>query len=93
MSQPAIEFLQALGLKARATGPHQTAPRPTPTLWLATVASNYSGSGAPAVVFDGESAATTLLLPYLSSYTPAANDRVLVASIGHSYVILGKILT
>lgn len=92
MSQSVIEFFQALGLKSRATGPHQTAPRPTPTLLLATVDPDYSGSGRPAVTFDGESAVTTRLLPYLGSYTPAASDRVLVAQIGHGYVVLGKIL-
>ena len=57
---------------------------------LGTVKSNTSGSGVT-VQIDGESAATTKKYTYLSSYTPAVNDRVLIAEVGGSYVILGKI--
>lgn len=57
---------------------------------IGTIKSNTSGSGVT-VQIDGESAATTKKYTYLSSYTPAVNDRVLIAEVGGSYVILGKI--
>ena len=57
---------------------------------LGTVKAITSGSGVT-VQIDGESSATTKKYAYLSSYTPAVNDRVLIAEVGGSYVILGKI--
>ena len=57
---------------------------------IGTIKSNTSGSGVT-VQIDGESAATTKKYTHLSSYTPAVNDRVLIAEVGGSYVILGKI--
>lgn len=57
---------------------------------IGTIKSNTSGSGVT-VQIDGESSATTKKYTYLSSYTPAVNDRVLIAEVGGSYVILGKI--
>lgn len=63
-----------------------------PTVFkMGNISSAYS-SGWPKVKFDGESADSVRLYPYMSSYTPAANDRVLVAIVGHSGVILGKII-
>lgn len=59
---------------------------------LATISSSYSG-GRPKLVFDGSLSDTTSTYPYLSSYTPASNDRVLCARVGGSIVILGKIKT
>lgn len=58
---------------------------------LGTISSSYT-SGRPQIVFDGESTASTRTYPYLSSYTPAANDRVIIAIVGHGGVILGKII-
>jgi hypothetical protein len=58
---------------------------------IGTIPATYT-SGRPTVKFDGESAASVRLYAYLSSYTPAANDRVLIALVGHSGVILGKII-
>ena len=49
-------------------------------------------SGLPQVVFDGETSASTRQYPYLASYTPAADDRVLVAMVGHSGVVVGRIV-
>ena len=57
---------------------------------LGIVKTITDGSGVT-VQIDGESAATTKKYTYLSSYTPAVNDRVLIAEVGGSYVILGKI--
>jgi hypothetical protein len=47
-------------------------------------------SGRPSVVYDMDIATGTLSkpLPYLSSYTPSANDRVMVV---HG-VIVGKVI-
>jgi hypothetical protein len=54
---------------------------------LAKVDPNYS-SGRPSLVFDGETTATIKKYPYLSSYTPVANDRVMIIK----GVIVGKIV-
>lgn len=62
-----------------------------PTFRLATIPSTYV-SGRPTLTFDGEGAATTRTYPHLAAYTPAANDRVLVAMVGHSGVVLGKVV-
>lgn len=59
------------------------------TFYLATVGS-YTTAGAT-LIFDGQTTATTKRYKRLASYTPAAGDRVLVAKISGSYVILGKI--
>lgn len=50
---------------------------------------SYS-SGNPKVTFDGETTLSTKTYPFLASYAPVASDRVLVAKINGSYVILGK---
>lgn len=49
-------------------------------------------SGSPKVTFDGESVVSTKTYTRLSSYTPTANDRVLLLVVGATYVILGKII-
>lgn len=61
------------------------------SLLLGKIPANYT-SGRPAVLFDGETVAGTRLYPYISSYTPTANDRVIVAVVGHGGVVLGKII-
>lgn len=48
-------------------------------------------TGRPKIVFDGETTASGKQYPYLSNYSPAANDRVILAAVSGSYVILGKI--
>lgn len=57
---------------------------------LGSISSIYA-AGLPAVLFDGETADSTRLFPHLSSYTPVASDRVLLARVGHGFVVLGKI--
>lgn len=57
---------------------------------LGKIDPNYT-TGRPRIVFDGESVASGKQYPYLSSYTPAANDRVLLALVSGSYIVLGKI--
>lgn len=58
---------------------------------LGTIPGTYTG-GRPTIVFDGEATASTKTYPYLSSYTPAANDRVLLLRVGHTWTILGKVI-
>lgn len=58
---------------------------------LGTVAELFATLNTAKVKFDGEETAAEKQFAYLSSYTPAVNDRVLLASIGGTYIILGKI--
>lgn len=57
------------------------------TIKFATVDPEYT-SGRPRVIFDGESTPTTKAYVYLSSYSPAANDRVAIIQ----NVIVGKLM-
>ncbi|MDP4158135.1 MAG: hypothetical protein Q8911_00015 [Bacillota bacterium] len=63
----------------------------SPVFLLGMIPSGYT-TGRPTVKFDGESTASTRTYPYLSSYSPASNDRVLLAVVGHGAVIIGKII-
>lgn len=58
---------------------------------LGKIASPYT-SGRPRVLFDGETTASARTYPYLSSYTPAANERVLLAKVGNGWVVLAKVI-
>lgn len=49
-------------------------------------------NGRPKIVFDGETAASTKQYPYLAPYAPTAGDRVLLAKVAGSYVIMGKVI-
>lgn len=49
-------------------------------------------TGRPKIVFDGETIASTKQYPYLAPYTPTAGDRVLLARVAGSYVIIGKVI-
>ena len=44
--------------------------------------------GRPSLIFDGETVASVKKYPHLSSYIPAANDRVMLIK----GVIIGKII-
>lgn len=48
--------------------------------------------GRPRIVFDGESVPSKKRYPYLGSYTPRGSDRVLLAVVKGTYVILGKVM-
>jgi hypothetical protein len=52
----------------------------------------YYSSGRPRILFDGETQVSAKGYPYLSSYSPVANHRVLLANIGGSHVVIGRIL-
>lgn len=54
---------------------------------FAKIESGYT-TGRPQLIFDGETIATIKQYPYLATYTPAANDRVMVV---HG-VVMGAIL-
>lgn len=54
---------------------------------FATVSPTYTG-GQPTLIFDGDSQETLKTYSYLSSYSPMANDRVIVVK----GVVLGKII-
>jgi hypothetical protein len=58
---------------------------------LGTVTSDYV-SGKPKVRFDANDAASGMTYPYLASYAPAANDRVLLIKQGHGWVVVGKVM-
>lgn len=69
-----------------------TPPNDSPsTFRIGRITSTYT-SGRPQVLFDGETIASTRTYPYIASYTPAANDRVLLAKVGNGWVVLGKII-
>ena len=57
---------------------------------MAKVDPSYS-SGLPRLLFDGETVVSQKRYPYLGNYTPVAGDRVLLAVVGGTYVVLGKI--
>jgi hypothetical protein len=60
------------------------------TFKLGIIDPNYTGTGRPPIVFEGEDEASVKAYPYLSSYTPVAGDIVLLARVGNTYVVLGK---
>lgn len=56
-----------------------------------TVIADYV-SGLPRIRFDGDDVASDRRYPHLSSYTPAANDRVYLVRSGNTWLIIGKIV-
>ena len=58
---------------------------------LGQIDPNYT-SGRPGIIFSGESKVSSKKYPYLSSYSPKARDKVLIARLGNSYVVIGKII-
>ena len=44
------------------------------------------------VIFNGEESASERNYPRLGSYTPANGDRVMLAKIAGTYIILGKVM-
>jgi hypothetical protein len=57
---------------------------------LAIVSALFS-NGVAKLIFDGESTASEKKYPYLASYTPQIGDRVILAVVSGTYVVLGKI--
>ncbi|AGE60793.1 hypothetical protein LEO2_30 [Bacillus phage Leo2] len=57
---------------------------------IGRIPDNYS-SGEPAIIFDGESSPSGKTYKRLGSYNPVAGDRVLLARVANTYVVLGSI--
>uniref|UniRef100_UPI0032611151 hypothetical protein n=1 Tax=Clostridium sp. NkU-1 TaxID=1095009 RepID=UPI0032611151 len=55
------------------------------------VVENVTG-GRPYIRFFGENMASQKPYKYLQSYTPVVGDKVLVARVAKTYVILGKVV-
>ncbi len=55
------------------------------------VVKQLNAGSRPYVLLDGETTLIEIGVPYLASYTPALNDRVLMTNY-NGYVILGKII-
>lgn len=68
----------------------ETSPPSNSQFRLATVTS-LSGSN-PMIRFDGESVASSKAYKRLGSYSATVGDRVLLATISGTYVILGKVI-
>ena len=81
------EFLASIARFVEATRAPSSAARP---VRLAVVSASYA-SGYPTVTFEGESTESTKGYPYLSSYTPAASDRVVMVPVGSTYLIIGAV--
>lgn len=58
---------------------------------LGKVDSNYT-TGRPRILFDGETQLSSKRYPYMESYTPKQNQRVLLAKVSGSYVIIGGVV-
>ncbi|CAM5794813.1 hypothetical protein [Brevibacillus borstelensis] len=69
--------------------PEKNVPSP---FRMGTIPASYT-SGLPTVQFDGETKASTKRYPFLEGYTPRAADRVLLARVGHGWVVVGKVRT
>lgn len=84
MANAILENIKALIKKEiwKAVGPA--------TIQQGFIDSAYT-SGNPKVVFLGETTPGDKTYPYLAGYTPVANDRVLLARVGKTYIIIGKI--
>ena len=52
----------------------------------------WNGTLRPTVIFDGETSVGSKSYTYLSSYHPVPGDQVALVKLGHSWVILGKIV-
>lgn len=63
---------------------------PADTFRLGTIPATYT-TGRPTITFDGEDTESTKAYPHLASYSPAANDRVLLARVGASWVVIGTV--
>lgn len=55
------------------------------------VVTGFFDSGAPVIQFDGEQEPSKKEYPYIATYIPHQDDRVLCMSVGDSYVIMGAI--
>lgn len=83
-----LEIIRSEIKKQLAGGRRKRIPR---VHVLATIDNNYT-SGRPMVLMDDDTSNTPIgPFPVITSYTPAAGDRVLMAKVGvrGKYIILG----
>ena len=80
-----LEQLQSTALNRLSTHTHAAAHT------TGVVDPAYT-TGKPKVTLAGAAGLTASGLDRLSSYTPTASDPVLIAVVGSSYVILGKVV-
>ncbi len=62
----------------------------TQAFYLGKIDPAYT-SGLPKVLVDGDDTVADKAYSHNASYTPVANDRVLLARVGNTFVILCKI--
>lgn len=95
--QTTDEFLDAISLlvdknrsndNSQEREQHYYNPRDRP-FRLGKIDPDYS-SGRPRIIFDGETQVSIKRYPYLANYEPRAGDVVLLASVGNSYIVIGK---
>ncbi|WP_433242490.1 hypothetical protein [Actinomadura nitritigenes] len=89
----ALSFLQDLTGYAQAQAQPSSANRP---IKLATIDPAYNPAGyrtgtLPKVTFDGESTLSGKLYPVLGTYWPKPGDRVALAPVGTTYMIIGPL--
>jgi len=58
---------------------------------LGTVGKGFVSGGAIPVLFDGSTAETLKKYNCIGSYIPAIGDRILMAEIGGSFVVIGNV--
>jgi len=78
----AYEFLEIVGAKEKSL---------VVDIKFGYIDENYT-TGKPKVLFDGEDAVSTKAYPYLSSYTPVANDRIMCLQKGSVIVVVSKVI-
>jgi hypothetical protein len=57
---------------------------------LGRIDPKYNG-GNPRILFDGETKLSIKRYPHLSTYKPQANDRVLLANLAGTHIVIGSI--
>lgn len=53
--------------------------------------SELFANGTAKIIFDGEELASEKQYSYLNNYKPSVGDRVLMASVSSTYIVLGKL--
>lgn len=88
----ALSFFQTVAGFTQSQTSQQSENKPFKlgTVDPAYVASTFPGT-LPKVTFDGESTVSGKLYPVMSPYWPQPSDRVVLAPIGNTYLILGPV--
>lgn len=87
-----LSFLQSISGFTQAQTSQQSENKPFKlgTIDSAYVATSFPGT-LPKVTFDGESTLSGKLYPVMSPYWPQPSDRVVLAPVGNTYLILGPV--